>query len=446
MKTELTALIAVFTITNTPIVFGQLVPPPPDGGIEPDEVIVLYPSPEFGDLQAALDAVPNEGKLIIGPGSFDVPEPLMISRRITIQGAGCRATMAFDRVIRSPQELVAAVKDSRSSDLPYTRLVGSRPTDVVSPDESIGLISFMGRNAGGAVLDLEIVGQDAGIYINDAPLPSDIGGELGADDGQQPDLHISNTCIVGSARGLHAKTNGNVDLSRVIIWAPLWNGVSFSTASGESDRTVSLTLKSTLVYRARNACIYLDGVSSIIRDTPGIGCGPQGAIVALNNTIAVVRSNFVQLGGPGLTLIGSNAYFFDSLIRNAKGHGIWMTRSALQMKDSRILQTTPRQSTALYGDGITALNDSSANLERNLIEDSSRAGIANFGSEIRLIDNILQCAAFELHEEKYPFVMPIYNPRWDDDGGNLCGCPSANNDCVAISVGLQAPEPSGSGE
>jgi hypothetical protein len=67
---------------------------------------------------------------------------------------------------------------------------------------------------------------------------------------------------------------------------------------------------------------------------------------------------------------------------------------------------------------------------------SARAGLANFAAVVSLRETSIECAAFALDGEplaEAPFVF-------EDRGDNRCGCPTAQDACVAATAQLAAPE------
>jgi hypothetical protein len=96
--------------------------------------------------------------------------------------------------------------------------------------------------------------------------------------------------------------------------------------------------------------------------------------------------------------------------------------------------TLARASDGAWGDGI-ALALSSATLMNNSIVNSARAGLSNFGSNAALTDTTFQCSAFDLDAE----TLAGKAAKFEDGGGNLCGCPSATGACVASSSSISSP-------
>ena len=69
------------------------------------------------------------------------------------------------------------------------------------------------------------------------------------------------------------------------------------------------------------------------------------------------------------------------------------------------------------------------------MRNSQRAGIANFGAVVGLADSQLDCNAIHLDGE--PFGASF---RFDDGGGNECGCGAAREVCRVLTADLAPPE------
>lgn len=441
MKTSHVFATALLTLFMFVTAAGDIIPPPPDdgSGIDPDEVVIQWPSIEYATIQEAIDALPDGGRLIIGPGKFRIPAPITISKEVAIQGAGCRVASQIDFESRSLAELTASLDDIRNSDLPFTRLIGPRPTDVTDPEASIGLFNYIGPDAGGIVTGLELVGYDAGLQINNLPDPTSVGGEPSADSDSvavEP-LTVTDSCIAGSGRGILANTTAPIALVRTVIRNVLWNGVSYTYPSSQLRQHIGLTMESVAIFQARNACVYFNNTIAAINSEILARCGPQGIIGAINSHISISNSWLSKADGPGIILIGSSAYVGDTRVERTTGHGMYLSDSYLQLHNGWIRLTQSYPSTQLFGDGIVAINNSTAVLDGTRIYDSARAGVANFGSYMALSGNTLQCAAFEINGEPYPLGN---NFEFKDIGSNVCGCPVATEKCVAVGAGLQPPE------
>jgi hypothetical protein len=186
-----------------------------------------------------------------------------------------------------------------------------------------------------------------------------------------------------------------------------------------------------LIERCREAAIVLASSSltvtaSEIRDIrPSSSFGGRGVQMQRASfdptapaSLAMSSTVLEQLEEVGVMLVGSNATISDSSIRgvvaNAQG---------------------------LLGDGIALVavdaDETSAEIDNCLIENSSRAGMTNFGGTLGLHSVSLVCQAFDLHAETWDGQAATL----EDRGGNHCGCPTADGDCVAVSVQLEPPLP-----
>lgn len=91
-----------------------------------------------------------------------------------------------------------------------------------------------------------------------------------------------------------------------------------------------------------------------------------------------------------------------------------------------------------FGDGIVFTSEiavASGTVANTLLTNNARAGLASFGGTVTLVDNTMVCQAFDLNAE--PLAEHV--TTFEDQGGNLCGCPDATEACRSVSAGLQPP-------
>jgi hypothetical protein len=80
-------------------------------------------------------------------------------------------------------------------------------------------------------------------------------------------------------------------------------------------------------------------------------------------------------------------------------------------------------------------------IANTVVHHNARAGIANFGSHVALVNTEISCCAWELEGEGVGGQDFVF----ENPGSNSCGCPPSDpmGGCTAESVGLDAPEPVG---
>ncbi len=131
----------------------------------------------------------------------------------------------------------------------------------------------------------------------------------------------------------------------------------------------------------------------------------------------------------------------SSLVVENSDIGVAILSSDVLLDRTVIQSTTARAADGLVGDWVAVVGDAtgSANaaVGSSRIRDSVRAGCSNFGATVSLSAVAIQCAAFDLEGEMLDGVSFIF----EDGGANVCGCPNAQDACVAVSVGLEPPEP-----
>jgi hypothetical protein len=107
--------------------------------------------------------------------------------------------------------------------------------------------------------------------------------------------------------------------------------------------------------------------------------------------------------------------------------------------DRVVVQGTAARADGRFGDGIAVMSGlapSTAALDHVRVVESARAAVSSFGSPVSLGSSMLQCASWDLEGEEHegdPFAF-------EDRGGNRCGCPVADSECVSVSPGLEPPE------
>jgi hypothetical protein len=124
------------------------------------------------------------------------------------------------------------------------------------------------------------------------------------------------------------------------------------------------------------------------------------------------------------------------LIEDNYDIGVYVMGSAATIETSVVRRTQARPDGA-YGDGIAVTSEvAPGSLDVSLVhvEDSARAGISNFGALVAIGSTVVQCASFDLEGEAQGQAF-----TFEDRGGNRCGCPVADAECIAVSPGLEPP-------
>jgi len=141
-----------------------------------------------------------------------------------------------------------------------------------------------------------------------------------------------------------------------------------------------------------------------------------------------------SLGTPSTLLLHA------SLVEQAHVAGVFIVGSSATIDACLLRETLPNDFGA-YGDGVlvTAFESSAAiaNVVATRIDGSARAAVSAHGAHVALGGSALSCQAFDLdYEPRYGVAA-----RFEDLGGNLCGCPEATGACKAVSAGLSPPPP-----
>jgi hypothetical protein len=115
--------------------------------------------------------------------------------------------------------------------------------------------------------------------------------------------------------------------------------------------------------------------------------------------------------------------------------GITVALADAILEQVLVTGTQPQQNDGRFGDGI-AVEVGTADLRGITVIGSPRAGVSNFGSQVRMQGSVLECNTFPLDAEVED-VQPIF----EDLGGNSCGCQGVAEDCKILSSGLEPPLP-----
>jgi hypothetical protein len=189
-------------------------------------------------------------------------------------------------------------------------------------------------------------------------------------------------------------------------------------------------VRTSLVERNHELGVYVSGSealveASVVRDTlPNAqGLGGRGISIQASTT----------RGAPSLVTVRT------SRVERNRASGIFVD-GADAIVEGCLVAATTAQPDGRFGDGLVALFEgvpTNVFLDASAIEDSARAGLSNFGALVSVGATAIRCAAFELEGEKWDGS----EFRFEDRGGNACGCPTADHVCEAVSAGLEPPEP-----
>jgi hypothetical protein len=360
-----------------------------EGRASADDPVLVWPSPDFRDLQAAIDAAPDGATLELGPGVFAIHEPLQVKgKRLVIRGAGSGLDHARGREPRRPEG-------------PVTRLVGPPPQGVKDAKGNIILRAdavqgLLNATASDLVVEgLHISGFDAGIVARDG------------DDGRTGrtlvrDLHVSDT-----GRGILMRSSAGGSISDSRIDRSAWNGVS---VSGHGD----MVMKMVTIGEAEGAGIYIAEGSSSLLIKVVVFSAENGGIVAFKSKVVVMDSVVELSGKAGILLYEAQGYPF------LQGNEIVYTHA---------------QPGGGWGTGILAVG-STVNAAGNLLLENELSGAIAFGGLVHIGDNQIECSLFDLIVGEYQGALGDFGNL----GGNECSCAGVVHPCAQDSPGLQPPD------
>jgi hypothetical protein len=140
------------------------------------------------------------------------------------------------------------------------------------------------------------------------------------------------------------------------------------------------------------------------------------------------------------TAVTSNATIRTTLIDGSHDMDLFAAGGQVNVEASAVRNTVARAADGFYGDGVAVFGADAATLvtlSNVRIDESARAGFANFSATTSLGGTRIGCASFALAGERHQGQ----DYSFEDRGDNLCGCPTASDVCKVVSAGLQPPEP-----
>jgi len=166
--------------------------------------------------------------------------------------------------------------------------------------------------------------------------------------------------------------------------------------------------------------------------------GAGGGLLAQNSGVKFSESSVNAPNGPGIAANGGTTLIdTGSLIFLARMGILLFEPLGALIKDTHVRLTQPfppgHPKAGNFGDAVLVAAAGSVWIGNTLLEDTARAGIANWGSFVDVGDTKIQCSAFHIEGEPFP---PGQNFVYNDRGGNKCGCPDATGVCEAVSAGL----------
>ncbi|MBI4705771.1 MAG: right-handed parallel beta-helix repeat-containing protein [Deltaproteobacteria bacterium] len=193
--------------------------------------------------------------------------------------------------------------------------------------------------------------------------------------------------------------------------------------------------------------------ASLVEKNHTAGVAVLGSDVLMSSTI--VRDTLpdddghfgygVTIGSHPSSGFRSSARLRDCLVEHSHGIGVEVTGSDATIESIVVRRTEPTEAEEQFGDGISVaagriapagrMVPATARIRGTRVEASARAALANFGASVIYAWNTFSCAQFDVDGEELYGV----SPNFDHIGGNLCGCPVANAECVVGSARIGPP-------
>jgi hypothetical protein len=222
-------------------------------------------------------------------------------------------------------------------------------------------------------------------------------------------------------------------------------GFSIQPACGtaalcEPATFATATIVHSLVDSNHEFGVYVAGSEAIVENSVVRDTRPQPADEQFGRGIQLQ----FPCGGSGCDLnMPTRGSIVGSLVTQNHEVGVFLGGAEARVEATLISATRPQASNDRYGDGITLFSlalEARATIDASRIEDSARAGVSSFGGFVSIGLSRVTCASFDMEGEELNGRAFVF----EDRGKNLCGCPTADRPCEAVSVALEAPQPAGS--
>lgn len=253
--------------------------------------------------------------------------------------------------------------------------------------------------------------------------------------------HLVGVRISGSQAILESTVVRNQLTERGILIEPPCVALTDGSVQCDSTQPAQATVSRSLVDENQYIGILVAGSEATVQDTVVRGTLPRASDQQCGRGMGVQLA-CSMLADTTLTCdrsVPAKATVRGSLITQNHSEGIHVLASAATIEETVISATATRLD-GEFGDGMAVFSDlglAQVKLTMTRIETSARAGVSSFGGVVALEAVALQCAAVDLDGEHFGML----DFRFVDGGGVVCGCPSADGECRAVSTGLKPPEP-----
>jgi hypothetical protein len=171
----------------------------------------------------------------------------------------------------------------------------------------------------------------------------------------------------------------------------------------------------------------------------GLNVSFRAEVVAEHLTVQDIRSiPATGIRGVALSAHESSLTVRGCLLENCRSFGVGVVSATAELERTLIRGTRAGEN-GLLGDGLVAASTSDPGevaVSNSRIEDSERAGVANFAGIVHMGESQFECNTIHLDgEQSYGKSF-----SFTDQGGNACGCGSHSEQCQVLSANLQPPD------
>ena len=242
-------------------------------------------------------------------------------------------------------------------------------------------------------------------------------------------------------------TPSTVDIRRALVERNVEGGVTVTgsalTLEASVIRDTQVRASDQLIGRGLDAITSTVTVRSSVVERNyeyAISCVHGSACVVDNSVMRDTRSVLpTGIRGGGLNAYESQLLARGVLLEGNRSFGLSVVDASVRLERALIRGTLVGDN-GLLGDGVVLLSiqqPTELQWQNGRVESSARAGVAAFGSTVRLDHAELECNTIQLDAE------PIGQrpASFADLGGNVCGCQGEHTECQAVTTSLEPPLP-----
>jgi hypothetical protein len=186
---------------------------------------------------------------------------------------------------------------------------------------------------------------------------------------------------------------------------------------------------------------------SLIDQNYEAGAFFMGALATIESSAIIMAPNVHPLGAPSISMkplddwdVPSTVTIRSTLLEASATTAIDVLSSTATIEGSIVRNTRPRPLDGLFGDSLfidSQTRPSTAKLIATRLEHGTRSALLSWGGHALLERSEFVCHAFDFDAG----TTHLGTARFEDLGGNGCGCPIPDGTCKLVTTGIAPPEP-----